>query len=725
MEFDLHVRALREELEQYYSNFDNGEKQLLPALEKKLAEHPEDSAFARKSRMHEFLCGECPVKLFRNTPLFFEIASGRVRFTWGGLDSKVGSYLHISTEKLWLIPYGEALEKDREEGFLHGWYNPVGFDHHCAGYDNLLALGLNGIIATAEEKLANCLPGQAEFYKSVIKSNRALIGLAKRFAEEARCLAACACSAEEKAHYERIAETAEHIPANPPRTFYEALNLIVFYRECVGSVEGIGISTFAQLDRMLYPFYQADLAAGRVTPGEAKQLLCDLLIYTDIRFDSANAYHETSTTIELGGCDMQGNVIYNELTEMILQSVIDVHSVGTKINCRISQNHPVEYLQKIVSVQLSQLPCVMMHNDDVLIPARVKQGQAVEDARCYVGCGCHEVVLANTEVCTRADTWISLPRIFMESMHTRKNAADFETFYEGFLADAKAYYNRVVSIKNDGESHWCEYDPLPLYSSSLTGPLESGKDATEGGAKYSTTALSLVGAATLVDSLYSVKRLVFDEKKLDMPALLEVLEKDYAGSEELRQYIIRKVPKHGTNDPDVNAFSAKVLEDISQIAGQKNARGGDYLPAFYPHQTYQSLGKLLGATPDGRLAQTTLSRGVSPSEFVETESPLNVIHSLKSIDFTRYADSFITEMTLPNLEKNEQNQRILVAIIQAFLDAGGSSMQFNLLNPELLIEAKKNPEQHKNLLVRVCGYSAAFVYLNSAVQDEIIARAVR
>jgi len=725
MKFDLHVQQLREELEQYYSCFDNGEKQLLPALEKELTEHPEDSSFARKSRMHEFLCRECPVKLFRNTPLFFEITSGRVRFTWGGLDSKVGSYLHISTEKLWLIPYGDALEKDREEGFLHGWYNPVGFDHHCAGYDNLLALGLNGIIAIAEEKLADCLPEQAAFYKSVIRSNRALIGLAQRFAEEARRLAAYACSAEEKAHYECIAETAEHIPANPPRTFYEALNLIVFYRECVGSIEGIGISTFAQLDRMLYPFYQADLAAGRITPEAAKQLLCDLLIYTDIRFDSANAYHETSTTIELGGCDRQGNVIYNELTEMILQSVIDVHSVGTKINCRISKNHPVEYLQKIVSVQLSELPCVMMHNDDVLIPARVKQGQAVEDARCYVGCGCHEVVLANTEVCTRADTWISLPRIFMESMRTRKNAADFKAFYEGFLADAKAYYERVVGIKNEGESHWCEYDPLPLYSSSLTGPLESGKDATEGGAKYSTTALSLVGAATLVDSIYSVKRLVFDEKKLTMAALLEVLDKDYAGSEELRQYIIRKIPKHGTNDPEVNDFSARVLEDISKIAGQKNARGGDYLPAFYPHQTYQRLGLLLGATPDGRMAHTTLSRGVSPSEFVETESPLNVIHSLKPIDFTRYADSFITEMTLPNLEKNEQNRQILVAIIQAFLDAGGSSMQFNLLNPELLIEAKKHPEQHKNLLVRVCGYSAAFVHLSSAVQDEIIARAVR
>jgi len=726
MEFEKHTQALRNELEAYYSTFDPDTERLLSGLKAELSAHPDESSYIRKSRMHEFLCRECPVKLFRHTPLFFEISSGRGRFSWGGLQSKVGSYLHQSTANQWLTPYAEALQKDREEGFFYGWANPVGFDHHCAGYSNLLKLGLRGIIAAAEEKLNACTDSRKrEFYASVIQSNRALIALAHRFSREAAVLAAQAADANEKTHYELIAATAAFIPENPPRTFYEALTFIMFYRECVGSVEGIGISTFGLLDRMLYPYYQSDLAAGRITPEEARRLIADLLIYTDIRFDAANAYNETSTTIELGGYDTDGSVVYNELTEMFLQTVMDVQAVSTKINCRISGRHPAAYLDKIMDVQLYPLPSVMMHNDDVLIPARVKCGQKSEDARWYVGCGCHEVVLSNTEVCTRADSWISLPRILLESMRRHADASDYTAFYNGFMEDARAYYRRITALKNEGERHWCEFDPLPLYSSSLTGPLESGKDVTEGGARYNTTALSMLGTATLIDSLYSIKQLVFDEKRFGLPRFLQILEEDFRGEEQLRHYILKHIPKHGTNDETLNAFSAEVLEDLSGIAHQTNARGGLYLPAFYPHHMYRPLGLITGATPDGRKAFTPLSRGVSPSEFVETDSPLNIIHSLAPIDFTRYADSFITELTLPEMENNEANRRILTAIIQVFLEAGGSSLQFNLLNTQTLKEAQQNPDQHKNLLVRVCGYSAAFVYLNRETQDEIIRRAVR
>ena len=726
MEFTQHIQSLRQELETYYSTFDNGEKQLLPMLAAEMEQCEETSSYLRKSCMHALLCEKCSVKLFRHLPFFFEFSSGRDRFSWGGLQSHVGSYMHESTADLWLTPFEQLLVTDREEGYLHNWNNPVGFDHHCAGYDNLLRLGLTGIIAEAEEKLAVCSePKKQDFYRSVIQSNRALTELAQRFAREATRLAADSVDAEEKTHYEKIAAAAAAVPANPPRSFYEALCMILFYRECVGSLEGIGISTFSQLDRMLYPYYQADLEAGRITPEEAMQLLCDLLVYTDMRFDFANAYHETSTTIELGGCTPDGTVVYNALTEMILQAVMEVRSVGTKINCRISRAHPTAYLEKIAQVFLADLPCVMIHNDDVLISARVKLGQQVEDARCYVGCGCHEVVLANAEVCTRADTWISLPRILLESLRRQSCAESYEAVYAGFLADAAAYYQRIVQYKNQYEQLWCRYDPLPLYSSSLTGPLETGKDATEGGAKYNTTSLSLVGAATLIDSLYAVKQLVFTEKKLTLGEFLVVLDQNFAGREDLRQHILRKLPKHGTNDPILNRFSAAVLEDLSHIAGQRNGRGGEYLPAFYPHETYRFLGDKLGATPDGRLKGEPLSRGVSPSEFIETESPLNVIHSLAPIDFTQYADSFVTEMTLPELPKTENSRQILVAIIKAFLEAEGSSLQFNLLNRENLLDAQKHPERHKNLLVRVCGYSAAFVTLSKWVQDEIINRAIR
>ena len=721
----MHFTKIHEELEQYYSSFDTGLEKLMPLLKGCIESHPEDSSYMRKTRVIELFCRECAVHLFRSLPFFFEMSSGRGRYTWGGLQSPAGTYsLDITAEK-WLTPYAEALEKDIEEGFFFGWA-PVGTDHHCPGYDNLLTLGLNGIIGKAERALETCEdPRKREFYTCVIRCNRALLGLAQRFAAEAERLAQTAASGEERDHYLKIANAAKHTPAEPPRTFYEALSAILFYRECVGSVEGLGMSTFGHLDRMLYPYYQADLSAGRITPEEAHQLFCDLLLYTKVRFRTDSEFHETSTTIQLGGCDRDGNVIYNALTDMILQAAIDTRSLNTKLNCRISRKHPDEYLQKIMSVQLANLPCVMMQNDDVLIPAKVRQGQAVEDARLYVGGGCHEIVLANTEVCTRADTWINLPRLFLETIRTQQNISTFEELYQTFLDDVQVYYNKIVALKNAGEAHWCEYAPTPLYSSSITGSLESGRDVTEGGAKYNTTALSLVAPGTVIDSLYSVKQLVFDENKLTLPEFVQILDENFENNEALRQYILHKVPKHGTNDETLNGFSARFLEDLSRVAGQTNARGGKYMPAFYAHNIYQNLGKRTGATPDGRLGEMPLSRGISPSEFVQTDSPLDIIHSIKYIDFTRYAESFVTDITLPNLENNEKSSRILVAIIRAFLEAEGSSLQFNLLSREMLQDARRNPQQHRNLMVRVCGFSALYVALNEAIQEEILHRAIR
>ena len=720
------IQLLREEMEAYYAHLDPQTEELTAGIAACVAGTPLDAGMERKIRQIEYLSEACPVHLFRHTPFFFEISSGRPRFSWGGLHSPVGTFLNEQSADFWLTPYADALKEDREQGFMHGWNNPVGLDHHCPGYDQLLSLGAEGIIRRAEEGLEGCAEeGSKEFYQAVIRCNRALVHLANRFAEEAKKLAEKAGDPEEKAHYEKIARTAQRIPLKPPESFFEALEMILFYRECAGTLEGIGFSTFAQLDRMLMPYYEKDLKEKRITKEEAEALLCDLLIYTEVRFDTANGYHETSTTMELGGCDRAGNVNFNEITRMILQCVKAVRSIGTKINCRISKNHPKEYLDLIAGVQLANLPCVMMHNDDVLIPARVKQGEAVEDARLYVGCGCHEVVLSNTEVCTRADTWINLPRIFLDTMEKHAGVSSFEALYAAFLQDAGAYHERIVGLKNAGEGCWRKYAPLPLYSSSLIGPLEKGKDVTEGGAQYNTTALSMLGAATLIDSLYCVKQLVFEEKRLSLPEFLQILQANYAGQEKLRQHIIRKIPRHGSGNEGLDDFSAHVLSDLSALSGQLNARGGKYLPAFYPHDLYRDLGKRTGATPDGRRAGMPLSRGVSPNEFIQLDSPLDIIHSLKKIDFTRFADSFIAEITLPSMPDTPENRQILTAIMEEFLAAEGSSIQFNLVDQAQLLEARKHPQDHPNLLVRVCGYSAAFIHLSEDTQLEILSRAVR
>lgn len=714
------------EFEVYYSTYDTQEAELLSLLETSYEELADASSYVKKTAMYEILCDNCKVHLFRESPFFFEISSGRGRHTWGGLQSHVGSFMHEKTADAWLTPYGDALKKDREEGFMHGWNNPVGFDHHCPGYDKVLTMGIAGIIKEAMYySMITEESRKKEFYECVIRANNALIRLLGRFEKEACRLAAGASDSAEEAHYLKIADAAHHLMYYPAGSFYEALCMVLFYRECVSSIEGIGISTFGQLDRMLYPYYMKDIEEGRITRREVLDLFCALLLYTDIRFEARTAYYETSTTIELGGTDVDGSVIYNELTKIILEAVMTVRSINTKINCRISRKHSEEYLQLLAKVQLADLPTIMMHNDDVLIPARVALGQAYEDACRYVGGGCHEIVLGGSEVCTRADTWISLPRIFMRTLENHKDAASYEELYQAFTEDVKSYHEYIVALKNEGERHWCEFDPLVLFSSSIKGSLEKGLDVTEGGASYNSTALSMVGTATLIDSLYAVKHLVFDEKRLTIPQFLEILEEDYKNDEVLRQYILRKLPKHGTNDALLNEFSKEVLNDLSKVSGQINARGGYYLPAFYPHDIFRNLGAIIGATPDGRKAGVALSRGVSPSEYVETNSPLDIIHSMEPIDFKQYADSFVTEITLPKMEDPQRGSVVLLSLIKGFLEAEGSALQFNLVSRDMLIAAKKNPEQYKNLCVRVCGYSAVFTTLSEKVQDEVIDRAIR
>jgi pyruvate-formate lyase len=725
MKLTSELKCIANEFDAYYSNLNPDTERLIKLVTKMYDNNKSQPSYLLKSSLHELMCRECEVKLFKESPFFFEISSGRPRYSWGGLQSQVGSFLHNITAKKWLNPYANALASDRSEGIIHCWNNPVGFDHHCPGYDRLLEIGLRGIIGLAQTALEECTdPAKKNFYISVIRSAKALAQLAERFAKKADELAKSTNNESEKIHFEKIRTAAENVPFNPPKNFYEALCTILFFRECVGSIEGIGFSTLGHIDRMLFPYYEADLAAGRITEEDALKLIHALFIYTEVRFDAEKSYHETSTTIIIGGCDQDGNLIYNSVTKLILKALLNGRYIGTKVNCRISSKHPHEYFRKLAEIQIANIPSIVMQNDDAIIAARIKVGQELEDARLYVSGGCHEVVLAGTEVNTRADTWISLPTILLQTLNSNEKFNDYQSLYAAFLSDTSKYYNKIVHLKNEGEKHWCEFDPLPLYSSTISGCLESGRDITEGGAKYSSTAISLLGTATVVDSLYSLKKLIFDEGRLTLVEFKRILSEDFASYEDIRQYIINRIPKYGTNNSELNRFGAEILADLAKIAGQTNARGGKYLPAFYPHDIFRPLGHKLGATPDGRRAHSPLSRGASPSEFVKVDNPVNIIYSLGSIDFTDYADSFCAELTLPHMNK-ELGTNVITALIESFLEMKGSSLQFNILNRDILLEAQKNPTEHADIIVRVCGYSASFVYLSRETQDEIIARAIR
>jgi formate C-acetyltransferase len=378
-----------------------------------------------------------------------------------------------------------------------------------------------------------------------------------------------------------------------------------------------------------------------------------------------------------------------------------------------------------------------MPNDDTLIAANRRWNKAIADARLYVNGGCHEMVLANTEVNTRADNWVNLPRLFLQTLDTGTessrfaeftnalDAPDFETFYSICMDNVQRFHNIITGYKEEYEKQWRKFDAAPLYSASILDCIENARDVTAGGARYNSISLSMVGAATFIDSLLSVKFLVYDEKQLTLPELKNLLLKNWEGAETLRQYIINRLPKYGTGDPKADSFANRVLQDLSKMAGQPNGRGGIVTPAFYPHDVFREFGEATMATPDGRMKGFYLSRGIAPSEFVPVKSVTDIISSLKNYDLTVFPESMATEITLP-LNVGSQNGTAAVAgLIKTFVRSGGSTLQINVLDHETLVRAKAEPEKYPNMVVRVCGYSQTFNSLSEKKKDEVISRAVR
>ncbi|MDR0710158.1 MAG: hypothetical protein LBF77_08845 [Spirochaetaceae bacterium] len=738
-----------QELAEYYSRPASGVEEIRQEIRDCCQAHRDESSCAKKSFIHQIIAEKCSLALFPHFPFFWEVSVGRNRCDWG-LSSPLSSYLKETCAGPWFKAYRREVQSYIDAELFRGW-SPVGYDHHCPGYDLIFEKGLEGLIADARERIALVDgpafvdgqtsadgPAKRDFLEALIRSNRALIGLADRFAAEAERLLAENQDEEGKINLRRIAAAARRVPANPPETFYEAIALIIFIRETYGSLESFGQSTFGHIDRLLYPYYEKDLREGRISREEALALIHALLAFTDAKFGINDGFfNETSTTVVIGGCDSRGTVVFNEITRMVVQACIENRYIGTKIIARISGGHPEEYFSLLAEFTASCANILVMPNDDVLIPANRRWNKAAGDARLYVGGGCHEMVLANTEVNTRADSWVNLPGLFLRTLAPQSDASalpefksggdsqDFETFYAACMDNVQRFHNIITAIKEKYEKQWNCFDAAPLYSASILDCIENARDVSAGGARYNSISLSMVGAATFIDSLYAVKRIVYDEKQISLGELWNTLRDDWREKETLRLYIINRLPRYGTGNAQADAFADRVLRDLSKKAGQPNGRGGVVTPAFYPHDTFIDFGLVTMATPDGRRRGAYLSRGIAPSEFTGVRSVTDIIRSLNALDLSLFPESMATEITLPLSAASPHGADSVAALIKTFAQSGGSTLQINVLDRETLIRARKEPEKYPNLVVRICGYSQTFNSLSEQKKDEVISRTAR
>jgi formate C-acetyltransferase len=657
---------------------------------------------------------------FRGTPFAFECGL-RHPSSWGVQGT--GTWLRDRNYGLFVEDADVAarLKQHFDAGLGH-FYHFVDFDHYNLGYDVILERGLLGLIADAEAAPAADDEARA-FLDAVVASLRAVLRMMERFADA----------------YESVnpawAAAMRRVPAHPPTTFFEALLALSATRELFATFEGVGVSILGHLDRQLAPFYDADLAAGRITEADAAELLGRFLLFTDCRFSvRTGAWAETSTTMELGGCDDAGRPFFHPLTVLILRAHRALGLLNPKPQCRVGAGADEAYLRELAGIIAGGDNILTLFNDDVLIPAQEKAGKRLTDARRYVNGGCQELMLLGCEHSEGARWYIGLPRILEVSLHpevvaefpavqiARVSGTSFETFYDGVLANVRGALAAISALEKQIAAAWPLVNPCPLVSATLHDCLANGRDLTAGGGRYNPTGVCFYGFATLADSLYAVQQAVFESGICTFEELRAALRADFAGYEELLA-ALRKLPRYGQDDAGADAFAARVAHDVAATCqGLTNQRGGPLQPAIFSYWTYARAGWATGATPDGRHAGDYLSQGATPSRLAHTPTAAHYLRSLSAIDWTDYPAIAVFDLQMPIAAHTPELETQYVALLKTFVTLGGPCIQFTVTDPATLRAAQQHPADYPDLVVRVSGYSAYFTALQQDVQDSIITR---
>ncbi len=749
---------LKHELRDYYINFRAGDiaktvpaadraarEKIIADMDNFLAANPDINPSLLKARLYEEIAENFVPKIFPHSPFFYEMGM-RSSEHWGiPLDTfcQPASWMHnhfrpLLTDTPERAGFLALNLYSRLEGTPVLWTGSVGFDedHHCLGYTMLLRSGVNGILKRIATK-----PERSPELEAMEKGCRALLKVATRFREEALRMLETETEPEVIENLRLISDTATRIPAEPPRTFYEGLAMMWFLREVVASLDGIGISVIGHPDRLLIDLYNADLEAGRINEDKARKLLAQWMLPNDVKtFAREREWPETSTCMMLGGCDRDGKPVWNDLTRMFIEVHCEHDLINPKLNCRFNSKSPQEYLDLIATMNLAGHNNFALLNDDVLIPAQMKYGKSVEDARLYVNGGCQETICEGVEHSAGAYYYFNivellhlvftgnkrdaaiLPEMVRNALPVRMDeVTDFEDFYRHFTDELKRMIGQGAAWSVFNGVRFPRINPCPLFSTSLDGCIENATDYTAGSAKYNPSGVTLVGLADAVNSLMAVKRLVFEEKLVSFAELQDIVAANWAGHEDLRQQVLN-CPRFGHSIAEVDDLAARFTADIAAfVRTVPNERGEHFQPSFFVYWTFKTLGNRTGATPDGRCDGDMFSQGIAPHREHAPKNLTDIITSLRAIDFTDYPGNAVLDIQLPS------GGRIPVSMLSSFCrvaaDAGIPTLQLNCVDAATMRAAQEHPEEYPNLLVRISGLSAIFVQLDKEVQDELISRA--
>jgi len=575
----------------------------------------------------------------------------------------------------------------------------------------------------------------------------AVIVFAARHADLADQLAKTAQDAHRKEELQNIARICRRVPAHAPAGFWEALQMYWFiHLGTITELNGWDSMSPGHLDQHLAPFYESDLAAGTLNREQAKELLGSFWIKFNnhpappkvgVTAKESGTYNDF-TNINLGGVKKDGSDGVSEVSYLILEVLDELHLLQPQCNVQISSQTPERFLKAACRVIRKGYGYPSVFNTDAVIMEQLRAGKSAEDAR-EGGCsGCIETGAFGKEAYILTG-YLNVPKLLELALFNgidpltgriaglqTGDPRDFESFdelYDAFLKQLVHVVDLKIRVNNYIERMFAAHAPAPFLSVVISDCIANGKDYYDGGPRYNTSYIQCCGIGTITDSLSAIKTHLFDRHTLSMTELLDAIGNNFKGREALRRRLQNKTPFFGNDDDRADRLMQRVYGSLfDTIDGKPNTKGGVYHLNMLSTTCHIYFGKMLGATPNGRLAGSPISDGTSPSQGADRNGPTAVLKSLAKMDQVKSGGTLLNQRFLPGVLETEADIAKLAQLIRTYFRLNGHHIQFNIVDSETLKKAQARPDDYRDLLVRVAGYSDYFVDLDEYHQQEIITR---
>lgn len=575
----------------------------------------------------------------------------------------------------------------------------------------------------------------------------AIILYAERYAKLAEEMAEKETDPVRKQELLAIAENCKVVPAHAPQNYYQAIQMYWFVH--------IGVTTElnpwdafspGRLDQHLYPFYKKETGEGSLNDEKALELLECLWIKFNnqpappkvgITLKESSTYTDFAN-LNTGGIAPDGSDGVNEVSYLILDCMDEMRLLQPSSNVQISRKTPQKFLKRACEISRKGWGQPAFYNTEAIVQELLNAGKSLEDARRGGTSGCVETGAYGNEAYILTG-YMNLPKIVELTLYNgydhvsnqqlgpktgeAKDFKSYEEFFQAYKTQVEYFIDVKIKGNNVIEKIYAEYMPVPFLSVITNGCIQSGKDYNAGGAKYNTNYIQGVGIGTITDSLSAIKYNVFDKKKFTMEELIEAMDANFEGYEEIYHLVQNKTPKYG-NDDD---YADDIMKDVfnlyrSTVVGRPNIKGGKYGINMLPTTCHVYFGEVMKASPNGRKAHTPVSEGISPEKSADKNGPTAVIKSCSKMDHLATGGTLLNQKFTPSVVAGEAGLDHMANLVRTYFNMDGHHIQFNVIDKEVLIDAQKNPENYKDLIVRVAGYSDHFHNLSKALQDEIIGR---